>query len=163
MDDALRRALYAELAVVQAGLLEVIGAGSHPRPMYHLSAGASAGKGAELWFLTPADSDLVAEVGQGATARFCLTGHRHDLFASLTGPIRTAPDRQGLERVWSPAAEAQFPGGLQDLEWTPLHMQPAEAAVWTTARSAVLEGMDLILSGLAERQDRTDDHALLKL
>jgi general stress protein 26 len=158
-EDALRRALLAELAVVQAGLLGIIGAGGHPRPMYHLFAGEGAG----IWFLAPAHGDLLASVGRGAAARFCLTGHRHDLFASLTGPIRPVPDRQGLESVWSPMAEALFPGGPGDPDRMPLHLTPTEAAIWTAPHSAVVTGMALVLSGLAGQGDRAAAHAILPL
>lgn len=141
-ETALRRALFQELVAVQAGLLGIIGAGGHPRPMVHLAVPG----GDALWFLAEADGDLTAEVGTGAEARYLLTGHRHDLFASITGPIWPVSDRQGLETVWSPAAEAIFPGGLGDLDWLPLRMRMAEAMVWTSPRSAVVAGMDLILS-----------------
>lgn len=149
-DTALRRALFHELAAVQAGLLGIIGARGHPRPMVHL---AIPGK-ADLWFMAEADSDLTAAVGTGAAARYLLTGHRHDLFASMTGPIQPVPERQGLEQVWSPAAEALFPGGLGDPDWLPLRMHITEAAVWTTPYSAVVAGMDMILSAAISPTDR---------
>lgn len=136
---------------MQTGLLGIIGVGGHPRPMVHLAVPG----GDVLWFLAEADSDLTAEVGTGAEARYLLTGHRHDLFASITGPIRPVPDRQGLEAVWSPAAEAIFPGGLGDLDWLPLRLRMAEAMVWTSAHSAVVAGMDLILSASVDLPDRS--------
>lgn len=160
-EETLRRALFHELAAVQVGMLGIIGAGGHPRPMVHLVIPGEAA----LWFLAEADGDLAAEVGTGAEARHLLTGHRHDLYASLTGPIRPVPDRQGLERVWSPAAEAIFPGGMGDLDWLPLRLTVAEAAVWRSAQSALVAGMDLILSGLSDPalRPREVESAVLRL
>lgn len=149
----LHRRLVHELAAVQAGMLGVAGSDLHPRPMFHLTIPGEP----VLWFLAEADSDLHAAIGAGATANYCLTGHRHDFHACLTGTIRPAPDRQGLERVWSVAAEARFPGGLADLDWMPLRMDMTEAAVWTSPAPAVLTGMDLILSGLPDAAPETTD------
>lgn len=144
MPDDLRRDLFNELAMVQVGMLGVVGSGLHLQPMYHLTIPGEP----LIWFLAEADSDLVAAIGAGGRARYCLTGRNHDFHASLTGPIAPAPDRQGLERVWSVAAEAQFPGGLGDLEWLPLRFELAEARVWHSPESAVLAGMEAILSSL---------------
>lgn len=157
MTDDLRRALSNELAMVQVGMLGIMGAGQHLRPMYHLTIPGDP----LIWFLAEADSDLVASVGSRAQARYCLTGRNHDFHASLTGPIIPAPDRQGLERVWSVAAETLFPGGLGDLEWSPLRFEPAEAAIWLSPESAILTGMEAILSSIGPERATGSRHAVL--
>ncbi len=143
----LRRALFSEMAVVQVGMLGVQGAALPLQPMVHLMA---LHAWPELWFLAEADSDLVKAIGPSADAVYGLTGRNHDLHACLTGPVRQAPDRRGLERVWSITAEALFPGGLSDIEWVPLHMRVAEASVWASVQSAVLQDMEMILPGLQQ-------------
>jgi general stress protein 26 len=145
----LRRRLVHELAMVQAGMLGVPGSGLHPQPMFHLTIPGEA----LIWFMAEADSDLLAAIGNGTAGRYLLTGHRHDLHASLCGRLTPAPDRQGLERVWSVAAETRFPGGLGDLDWVPLRFALSEAAVWASPQPALMTGMDMILSGLAPAAD----------
>lgn len=146
-----------DLAVVQVGMLGVRGTPLPFRPMAHLvGADLSA-----LWFLAEADTDLVRAVEGGAEAWYCLTGRAHDRYACIGGPIRTVPDRQGLERVWSITAEAMFPGGLGDIEWMPLRLDPREADVWAEPSSAVLAGMDAIASALPDDRPAERVHARL--
>ncbi|AWB50510.1 hypothetical protein HYN69_18010 (plasmid) [Gemmobacter aquarius] len=148
----LRRALFSEMATVQVGMLGVQGSALPFEPMVHLMAPSSP----ELWFLAEPDSDLVKAIEGSSTAAYCVTGRNHDLHACLTGPVRLAPDRRGLERVWSISAEAMFPGGLSNIDWTPLQVKVAEAVVWARPESAVVPGMEMILSTLQE-QTLTDD------
>lgn len=143
----LLKALTQELSVVQVGMLGVQGAPLPFRPMAHL-VGPGAGT---LWFLAETDTDLVRAVeASGAQAFYCLTGRNHDRYACLSGAIRTVPDRQGLERVWSITAEALFPGGLTDIEWMPLCLKLDAADIWAEPRTAVLAGMDAITSAFPE-------------
>lgn len=143
----LRRALFSEMAMVQVGMLGVQGVALPFQPMVHLMTPSSP----ELWFLAEPDSDLVKAIEGPATAAYCFTGRNHDLHACLTGPVRLAPDRRGLERVWSISAEALFPGGLSGIDWTPLQMKVAEAAVWASPCSAVVAGMEMILPTLKDQ------------
>lgn len=154
----LRRALFSEMAMVQVGMLGVQGAALPFQPMHHLMAPSSP----ELWFLAEPDSDLVKAIDGSATATYCLTGRNHDLHACLTGPVRLAPDRRGLERVWSISAEGRFPGGLSSIDWTPLQVKVAEAAVWASPESAVLAGMEMILPTLKDQALTEEKHQLIR-
>lgn len=136
----LRRALFSEMAMVQVGMFGVQGAALPFEPMVHLMAPSTP----ELWFLAEPDSDLVKAIEGSSTASYCFTGRNHDLHACLSGPVRLAPDRRGLERVWSISAEALFPGGLSNIEWTPLQVKMTEAVVWASPQSAVVPGMEMI-------------------
>lgn len=146
MAAGLRRALFSEMAMVQVGMLGVQGVALPLQPMIHLMAPALP----ELWFLAETDSDMVKSVETAAVGVYCFTGRNHDLHACLTGPLRLAPERRGLERVWSISAEAAFPGGLSNIEWMPLQMRLAEATVWASPDSAVVAGMEMILPTLRE-------------
>lgn len=154
----LRKALLQELSVVQVGMLGVRGTPLPFRPMAHLLA---PDLGA-IWFLAETDTDLVRKVeGAGAEAWYCLIGRGHDRYACLGGPIRTVPNRQGLERVWSITAEAMFPGGLADIEWMPLRMDLREADVWVEPQSAILAGMEAITTALSDERPPERVHARL--
>lgn len=148
----LRRVLLQELAIVQVGLLGLRDSPLPFRPMVHLLVPDSG----RLWFLAETDTDFVrACEGSRAEAVYCLTGRNHDVHACLTGLIRTVPDRQGLQHAWSITAEAQFPGGLADIEWMPMCLTLREADVWRSPESAVLAGMEAIAAALpGERPDR---------
>lgn len=151
----LSKTLFHELSVVQVGMLGVQGSTLPFRPMAHLTQT----DGAALWFLAETDSDLVrACEAAEAEAFYCLTGRNHDRYACLAGPIRTVPDRQGLQNVWSITAEALFPGGLADIEWMPLCLTLRAADVWASPESAVLAGMDAIASALPDDRPERQLH-----
>jgi general stress protein 26 len=123
----LRKTLFEELTRVQVGFLGVQDPTIlHPQPMVHLCSQDRP----DIWFLAAADSDLVRMLGDGTRGIYCLAGYNHDFHATLCGPLRPVPDRQGLEKIWSPQAERLFPGGLGDIEWTPLKLSLEEASIW---------------------------------
>jgi len=143
---------------VQVGMLGVQDTPMPFRPMAHL-VGPDPGT---LWFLAGTDTDLVRAVeSPGARAFYCLTGRNHDRYACLSGPIRTVPDRQGLERVWSVTAEALFPGGLADIEWMPLCLTLETADVWAEPQSAIIAGMDAITAALSDPPPADRMHTVL--
>ena len=120
----LLRLLWQDLAAVPAGLLGLEGEASF-QPLFHLPEPADP----VIWFLTKADSDLAKALDRPRSAIFLLTGP--DLrFAQLAGGISARPDRQGLERGWTPRAETRLPGGLTDIEWLPLRFTFERARLW---------------------------------
>ena len=120
-------ALAAEMGRVRVGMLGVQGSALPLCPMLHLPEREVTA----LWFLAEADADLVKTVAAGGCCGiYAFVGADHDFYASLAGPIRTVPDRRGLETVWTDAAEARFPGGLGDIEWMPLRLELRDAALW---------------------------------
>lgn len=125
MPGDLHRLLWAELRVVESGLLGLDG-GATVRPLFHLPEPADP----VIWFLTEADSDLARLVKADGWARYQVGGAGDRLMAHLFGPISPRPDRQGLEKAWTPRAEARMPGGLSDIEWLPLRFTPTEARLW---------------------------------
>ena len=86
--------LFDQLSHVRAGMLGVEGSGAHMRPMTHFADRDKA----VLWFITSRQTDLAAEVGQGATAHYCLVGEDTGYFACLRGTIRQSDNS---ETAWN--------------------------------------------------------------
>lgn len=122
--SALLRLLWQELAAVPEGMLGLEGETSF-QPLFHIPQPADP----VIWFLIAADSDLAKALPRPRAAHYLLTGTGR-LFAHLSGTIAARPDRQGLEKAWSPRAEARMAGGLTDIEWLPMRFAPETARLW---------------------------------
>jgi len=125
MPSDLHRLLWAELRAVETGMLGLEG-GDTFQPLRHLPQPADP----VIWFLAEADSDLARQAETAGRAHYILTGAGNRLHAHLSGPIAPRPDRQGLEKAWTPRDETWLPGGLTDIEWLPLRFHPQEARLW---------------------------------
>ena len=126
--------LFDELGRVRAGMLGVAWHDAHMVPMApHAEADTR-----KIYFFTKRSSDLVAAIGMGGKAHFCLVGKDHDYHACLSGPIVQSNDRAAIERHWSAMISAWFPGGKEDPELTLLEFTPNAAEVWASTDSAAL-------------------------
>ncbi|MDF0600332.1 pyridoxamine 5'-phosphate oxidase family protein [Psychromarinibacter sp. C21-152] len=138
--------LFDELERVHAGMLGVDGSGRHMQPMTHfLDRDARC-----LRFITASDTDLVAEIGLGAQAQFCVIGKDHDFYACLKGPVTVSEDREKLDELWSSVAEAWFEDGREDTKVTLLEMPVAEAAVWSSTGSTLTFAWEIAKANVAD-------------
>lgn len=126
--------LFEQMDRVRAGMLGVMGSEQHMVPM----APHAEQDTRRIYFFTKRSSDLVAAVGLGGKAHFCLVGKDHDYHACLSGPIVQNTDRAVIERHWSPMTSAWFPGGKDDPDLTLLEFTPQSAQVWASADSTAL-------------------------
>ena len=144
-DDATGQ-LFDELDRVRAGMLGIRGADDHMQPMSHFADRDARA----LYFITASDTDLVKAIGNGADARFALTGKDHDFYAGLQGPIRVSNDSAKLDELWSNVAAAWFEGGRDDPRVTLLEMPIAEAAVWSSTGNPVSFAWEIARSNMNE-------------
>lgn len=82
-----------------------------------------------IWFFTGRDHVLAQ--GGPATATFADRGH--DLFARFAGELVPESSRERLDKQWSPAVEAWFPGGKDDPNLLMLRMDlTGHAEIWNS-------------------------------
>ena len=135
---------WEELDDVTAGMLGVEGMKANLQTMSH-HAEPARGK---LWFVTRKDAELVAEVGQGATARYVVVGDDHDFHACASGPIRQNRDEKVLDDLWNPVVASWFEQGRDDPQLVMLEMDLREADVWASTDSATLFGWEIAKANL---------------
>ncbi|WP_424972770.1 pyridoxamine 5'-phosphate oxidase family protein [Dinoroseobacter sp. S76] len=142
--DALET-LWSQLEDNRVGMLWLPDSGQHPQPMTHF-----ADREAEaLWFITSADTDLVAAVGHGGLARFVLQSEKLDYHASLTGSLVVYDSDEKLDAYWSIAVAAWFEQGRDDPKVTLLKFSPREAAIWASDANPVLLGAKMVRAALS--------------
>lgn len=129
-----REQLFDELSRVRAGMLGVNHGAWGPAPMSPLIERENW----KIFFFTKRSSHLVASVGLGGQAQFCLVGKDHDYYARLTGPIIQNSESAAIDRHWSATASAWFPGGRDDPDLSLLEFTPNEAEIWASTDSSAV-------------------------
>lgn len=138
--------LWKRLEDTRAGMLWIKGSDQHPQPMSHF-ADEEAGV---IWFITSADTDLVAALGPGAQAGFTYQSQKGDYHASITGPLVAYESDAKIDELWSPPVAAWFEEGREDDKITLLQFTPREAAIWASDANPILVGLKLMRAAMQD-------------
>ncbi|MGR3512017.1 MAG: pyridoxamine 5'-phosphate oxidase family protein [Paracoccaceae bacterium] len=150
--DEAKKQLWSQLDDGRISMLSVPGSGQLPQPMTHF-----ADRGAEcLWFVTSAETDLVAALDAESSAQLVFMSPRQDYQASLTGRLEVVPDDDKLDELWNVAIAAWFEGGRSDPTARLLRFVPDEAAIWASDGNKVLVGLKMLRAGLTEGAEHPD-------
>lgn len=93
--------------------------------------------------------------GGPAMAQFVSKGH--DFFACLSGRIVPSNDRAMIDKLWSNAVEAWFPGGKDDPNLRLVYLDIDEAELWESDLS--MSGKLKLLFGGRIRPGEAGNHA----
>lgn len=159
--EAAKDQLWTQLDRHRVGMLSVHGSRQHPQPM-SLFADRESGT---IRFLTSLDTDLVSDIGAGATGQLTLLDDSKGYYASLRGPMKVTSDEATIRDLWSVMAAAWFEHGEDDPKIRVIELEPEEAAVWANESNAVLVGLKLLQAGMSEGESEPDVgvHHVLKL
>ena len=119
------RRLWDEIKKHQTGMLGLVGgAAHHTQPMTAFVEPETR----EIWFFSRDDSELVQEIGAGATAMFVF--QQKDIQACLAGGLSLDRDRARIDRYWNAVVAAWYPGGKDDPHMALIRMALDNAEVW---------------------------------
>ncbi|GGD62970.1 pyridoxamine 5'-phosphate oxidase family protein [Croceicoccus mobilis] len=105
-----------------------------------------------IWFFTSRDNHF-AKMGL-ATVTFSSKGH--DIFARFHGMLTEETSKERLDKEWSNAVEAWFPGGKDDPNLLMLRMDLGKASIWHADLG--LGNVVKMLLGKNVRDDVKDKH-----
>jgi general stress protein 26 len=117
--------LWKALEHHKTGMLGLSDARQHFQPM----TGFAEPESKTIWFFASKDNDLMEAAGIGG-AEVMFTLQSHDLYACIEGRLTLDTDRARIDRFWSPAVAAWYPGGKDDPNLVLLRMDTVDAAVW---------------------------------
>ena len=92
--------------------------------------GGGGGADGELWFFTGAGSAKAGEVARDGRVNVSFADPGDGRFVSVSGSARVVRDRARAERLWTPAAKAWFPRGLDDPDLALLRVAVERAEFW---------------------------------
>ncbi|NIZ12094.1 pyridoxamine 5'-phosphate oxidase family protein [Phaeobacter sp. HF9A] len=145
-DQEAAEQLWRRLEDTRAGMLFVDDSAQHPQPMTHFADPESGA----IWFITSADTDLVAAVGLGAEATFVYQSQKGDYHASIKGPLVVSESAEKLDSLWSAPVAEWFEKGREDPKVTLLQLTPREAGVWASESNSILVGLKLLTAAMSE-------------
>lgn len=121
--DRLRHTFWTALADSPFLFLQL---DSAPHAAVPMTAQLDKHADSAIWFFTGRQHPLAA--GGPATATF--TGKGHQMFARFSGTLSEETSRERLDKQWSKAVEAWFPGGKADPDLLILRMDLGRAEIW---------------------------------
>lgn len=95
--------------------------------------------GERLWFFTATDSQLADDVR--ADPRVCVAygDPGSDRYVSISGSARFVDDQRKKQGLWSPMAQAWFPGGAADPKVGLLEVHVEAAEYWDVKSSKMVQ------------------------
>lgn len=106
-----------------------------------------------IYFFVGADN----RIAQGGPAMAQFESKGQDFFACLSGRIEVSNDRAMIDKLWSNAVEAWFPGGKTDPDLRLVYLAIDEAELWEADLS--LSGKLKLLFGGRIHPDEAGSHA----
>jgi general stress protein 26 len=122
------RKLAEEIRGIRFAMLTTVEADGtlRSRPMAALGPSTEA----ELWFLTRADSPKVDEIARERHVNLSYASPAEDRFVSVSGSAELVRDPSKARELWSPALNAWFPAGPDDLQLALLKVRVEHAERW---------------------------------
>lgn len=151
MEKEIREEFWHAMEKSPFVMIRLEGASGHAEPM---TAQLDRDARHQIWFFVGRDNRIAA--GGRAMAQFASKGH--DVFACIVGTLVEETDPTRLDKQWSNAAEAWFPGGKDDPNLKMLRFEIEEAEVWTADTGVV--GKFKLLTGTEIKAEEAGKHAV---
>lgn len=133
----------------------------HARPM----AVADLRPDADAYFATSIQSPKVGEIQN--FPEVLISFQSATQFASIRGTATLVKDRELIDRLWSEAWRAWFPGGKDDANLVLIRVEAREGEFWdnsgTHGLSYAFQGLKAILKGEKLEDDKGGAHAKIRL
>lgn len=109
----------------------------HAHPLTTLNRSVDAQ--ADLFFFIPKAGELYERLLTDGEVNVSYADPGHDSYVSLSGQARFVDDLAQKEALWSPAAQAWFPGGHTDPELALLAVRIRHAEYWDVDESKMVQ------------------------
>ena len=116
-----------------------------------------------IWFYSKTGSDLARAVQGGGEAMLIVQARDQEFQACLRGPIEPRLDRGRIDRWWSPAVAAWYPGGKDDPELILLCFEPQGAEIWVSERGPLKFAWEISRANAERREPDLGGRARLDL
>jgi general stress protein 26 len=139
--------LWHELKHVRAGMLGIEGSHRHLQPMGHMLDREND----RLWFFTSKDTELAAEMGEGAHAHFCVMSKDQDYQACLMGFLQPNNDPAKIDDLWNDMAAAWW-SSKDDPDLLLLEYILMDAAIWASTKNPIRFAWEMQQAKHSERK-----------
>lgn len=122
--------LWDMIKDIRFGMLTVRGADGrlYARPM--TTQNGEADRGGVIWFFMSRSGQPVADLTASSDVNVAYADPDSDAYVSVSGAARVVEDPVKKKELWSTAAKAWFPGGVDDPDLALVAVLVAEAEYW---------------------------------
>ncbi|CAN5794511.1 pyridoxamine 5'-phosphate oxidase family protein [soil metagenome] len=125
----------------------------HSRPM--TTQNASGEKGGVLWFFMSRSGQPVADLEEHPEVNVTYSDPGKDSYVSISGAARVVEDLERKKAMWSPLAQAWFPGGPKDPDLALVAVLIAEAEYWDVKSNQAVQLFKMARAAMTGEPPRT--------
>jgi general stress protein 26 len=131
--------LWDMIKDIRFGMLTVRGADGrlHARPM--TTQNGEADHGGVIWFFMSRSGQPVADLTAAPDVNVAYADPDSDKYVSVSGAARIVEDPVKKQELWSAAAKAWFPGGVDDPDLALVAVLVAEAEYWDVKANKAIQ------------------------
>jgi general stress protein 26 len=104
-----------------------------------------------LWLFAPRDSDQVEDLQWDSSVSIVFTNSASSVYVVVFGSASVVEDAGRKRQLWSPEAQAWFPGGPDDPALALVRVRIIQADLWDVQRNAVNHLFKLDTSAMTYR------------
>jgi general stress protein 26 len=144
--------LWDMIKDIQFGMLTVRGADGrlYARPM--TTQNGEADRGGVIWFFMSRSGQPVADLAASPDVNVAYADPDSAKYVSVSGSARIIEDPVKKQELWSAAAKAWFPGGVDDPDLALVAVLVAEAEYWDVKASKAVQIFKLAKAALTGGQ-----------
>ena len=140
--------LWDMIKDIRFGMLTVRGADGrlYSRPM--TTQNGAADQGGVIWFFMSRSGQPLADITSSPDVNVAYADPDSDKYVSASGKARLVEDPVKKQELWSEAARAWFPGGVEDPELALIAVLVAEAEYWDVKANKAVQIFKLAKAAL---------------
>ena len=140
--------LWDMIKDIRFGMLTVRGADGrlHARPM--TTQNGEADHGGVIWFFMSRAGQPLADLAASPDVNVSYADPASDKYVSVSGAARVVEDPVKKQELWSVAAKAWFPGGVEDPDLALVAILVAEAEYWDVKANKAVQIFKLARAAL---------------
>lgn len=97
-----------------------------------------------LWFFMSRSGDPAAELQAQPTVNVAYADPHHDRYVSVSGTAAVVEDDARKRELWTPVAQAWFPGGVDDPDLALVRVRITHANYWDVKESKVVQLYEMV-------------------
>jgi general stress protein 26 len=156
--------LWDMIKDIRFGMLTVRGADGrlYARPM--TTQNGEADRGGVIWFFMSRSGQPVEDLLKSPDVNVSYANPGSDSYVSVSGSARIVDDPVKARELWSPAAEAWFPGGVEDPDLALVAVLVAEAEYWDVKSNKAVQLFKLAKAAITgDRPTDLAEHRRVRL
>ena len=134
----------------------------HSRPM--TTQNSELDEGSSLWFFMSRKGDPVADFSADPMVNLAYSDPGDDTYVSVSGTAVVVEDLAKKEKLWTPMAQAWFPGGAGDADLALVEVKISHANYWDVKESKIVQLFQMARAAITGKPPtKLGEHAEIRM